>query len=81
MRRVTREGIAQLLDHPAGRGMSGYVEMKDSPSTVVDGEPDVEEVEPDGGHDEEVHAGNHLPVVPKEGHPPPVRILAGLVLR
>ena len=78
MRGFIREGIAELLDHPASDRIPGHVEVKDPASAVVDREPYVEKMEADGRDDEKVHAGNHVPMVPQEGEPPLVRTRIGL---
>ena len=69
MRRVVREGISQLLDHPASGWVRSDVEVQDLPPSVVDREPDVEQLESDGGNHEEVHPRDQVPVVSKEGGP------------
>lgn len=66
---VTRECSAQLLDHRVGRRVAGHVEVEDPPSAVVEGEPDLEELDADRRHDEEVHACDQLAVITKEGGP------------
>ena len=81
MRRVIGEGLSQLLDHPPSRGMAGDVEVEDTPSPVVEDEPDVEEREAHGRDDEEVHSRDHVPVIPQESHPPLMRVPAGIDLR
>ena len=37
--------MTELLDHPASRWATADVEMEDAPSSVIEGEPDVEQAE------------------------------------
>ena len=66
---VERERLAQLLCNPRRLGVIGHLEVNDPSSTVLDREPDVEEPERDRWDDEEVHGGDGVAVVAKEGHP------------
>jgi len=63
------EGLAQLLDHPVTSWVLANVEVQDPPSTVVDREADVQQSESNRRNDEEIHPGNHVLVIPEEGHP------------
>jgi len=63
------EGFSQLLDHPASRWIRGEVEVQNPASLVVDREPDVQQSEPNGRNDEEVHSRDHVLVIPEECHP------------
>jgi hypothetical protein len=72
------ESLPKLLDHPTSRWIRGHVAVKDSSARVIDRKPDVEQVEADRWHDEEVHPRDHVPVIPQEGDPTllgPARIL------
>ena len=55
------ERLPQLLKDPPSRRVRGHVEMKDPSACVVDREPDVEKVEADRRHDEEVHSRDPIP--------------------
>src|SRR5206468_8295950 len=70
MRRVIGEGLSQLVDYPASGGVCGHVEMKDAAAPMIESEPDVEQPEAHRRHDEEIHGGDQVPVIPQEGHPP-----------
>ncbi len=80
MRRVVREGGSQLLGHPEGCGALGHVEVEDPSSPVVDREPDVEELEADGRHDEEVHPSHQVAMISKKGGPALLAARIGLGL-
>jgi len=69
MHGLVREGLAKLLRHPICRRMVGDVEVQNFTSTMVDREPDVQQLESDCGDDEEVHPGDDILVIPKEGYP------------
>jgi hypothetical protein len=43
--------------------------VEDASSAVVDRKPHVEQLEADGRHHEEIHTGDQVAVVPKEGDP------------
>ena len=64
-----REGVAELLNHPASGWIPGHVEVKDPASPVVDREPHVERPEADGRNNEEVHPGDQVSVITQEGDP------------
>jgi hypothetical protein len=74
MARCVREGISQLLHHPIGSWVRCHVEVEDATSPVIDGKPGVEEPEANSRHDEEVHPGDHVPVIPEESRPPLSRV-------
>ena len=61
--------------------MAGHVEVEDTPSSVVEHEPDGEQREAHGRNDEEIHSRDHVPVIPQEGHPPLMRVQARVDLR
>ena len=81
MRGFLREGIAELLDHPPSDRVLGHVEMENAPPAMVDREPDVEKMETDRRHDEEVHPGDHVPVIAQEGDPALLGAWIGFGLR
>ena len=66
---VERERLAELLNDPHRVGMVGHVEVNDPSTAMFNHEPDVEEPERDRWDDEEVHGGDGVAVVAKEGHP------------
>jgi len=43
--------------------------VKDTPSPVIDREPNVEQLETEGRHDEEVHSRDSISVIAQEGDP------------
>jgi hypothetical protein len=49
--------------------MGRYVHVYNLPSTVLDDEPDVEELELNRWHDEKIHGGDRVAVVSKERGP------------
>jgi hypothetical protein len=51
--------------------------MDDLPASVADHKPCVQQPEPNGGDDQEVHRGDAVPVIAKEGLP----TLAWIVVR
>ena len=57
--------------------MGGHAEVDDLPSSVADHKPDVQQVEPNGGDDDEVHRGDAVLVIAKKRLPP----LAPVVVR
>jgi hypothetical protein len=74
-----REGLAQLLNHPASRWvLLSDVEVENPSSSMVDREPDVQQSESHGGNDEEVHPSDHVLVIAEEGRP--ALLLAGISL-
>jgi hypothetical protein len=64
-----RERFSKLLNHPMRCGIHGDIEVQDSPATVLDDEPDIEQLESKGGNDEKIHARNHVSVIPEERDP------------
>ncbi len=64
-----REGLAQLLNHPASSWVLSDVEVENPSSSMVDREPDVQQSESHGGNDEEVHPCDHVLVIAEEGRP------------
>src|SRR5258706_16027791 len=55
--------------------------MENAPPAMVDREPDVEKMEADRRHDEEVHPGDHVPVIAQEGDPALLGARIGFGLR
>jgi hypothetical protein len=49
--------------------MLGDVEVQKFAATVRDDEPYIEQLEANCGYDQEVHCGDHVSMVSKEGHP------------
>ena len=72
---VVGERLPNLLQDPASRWARGHVEMKDPAAPMIDREPDIEQMEADRRHDEEIHPCDHVLVVPQEGDP--ALVLAG----
>jgi hypothetical protein len=68
-RGVIRECFAKMLDYPGRCRMFGDAEINDLPTTVADHEPRVQELEPSGGDDQEVHRGDTMLVVSKKRFP------------
>ena len=66
---VERERLAELLDHPRRRGVVGDGEPKEASSTMLDREPDVEDMERHRRNDEEVHRGDRIAVVAEKDEP------------
>jgi hypothetical protein len=60
---VEGERLAELLDHPRRRRVVGDGEPKEASSTMLDREPDVEEMERHRRNNEEVHRGDRIAVV------------------
>lgn len=73
--------MAQLLDDPGRCGILGDMEVKEFPSSMVDHEPDVDQLEADRRDHEEVHPDNQILVVPQERHPALVLTCSGLGFR
>ena len=68
-RRVVRECLAQLLNHPNAGRMSGHVEMQDAPPIMRYDKETVQYAEGQRRHGEEVHRGNRFSVIAQEGRP------------
>lgn len=79
-RRVERESVPELLHHPVRCRVVGCVEVEDPAAVVVDDEEAVQDVHGGRWYREEVHAGNGVLVVAKEGHPPLEDIRVGVML-
>ena len=62
-------GLDELAPYPVGGGMSGHVQVNELAPTVLDEEEDVERLEGEGWHGEEVAGPNAWRVVLKEGAP------------
>ena len=67
---VVGEGLSELLDHPCRRWVAGDPEVHHAPTTMVDEEEDVQDIEGRGRHGEEVHPDDGLLVVAEEDLPP-----------
>jgi len=63
------EGFTQLLDYPLRIWMSGHVEVQNLPSTVLDNEKAIEELESRRRHGEEVERSDYLAVIRQECQP------------
>src|SRR5258706_3205021 len=63
------KGCAQLLAHPLSGWSGRDIEGKDAASPVIEYEPDVEELEPNGRDHEEVHSRDPIPMVLQERRP------------
>jgi hypothetical protein len=63
------EGLSKLLDHPAGAGIRGDVEVDQPSASMIDNEPDVQQLEAHGGDDAEVHGRDGILVISEERHP------------
>jgi len=74
MGRCVGEGLAKSLAHPTRGWTRGDVEEENSPSPMIEREPDIEKVEAHGGYHEEVHRGDYVSVIPKEGAPALLRL-------
>ena len=61
------ERLAQLLDDPRRRRVTGDVEMQDLPSPMLDDEEAVQQLERHRGHGEEVEGNDHLAMILEEG--------------
>ena len=64
-------------DDPGRGGVLRDIEVEDLPSPVADHEPGIEQPEPRGGHDEEVHRRDVVSVIPKERAPSLTLIAVG----
>ena len=53
--RLPRKGLAELLGRPCGGGVSGDTKLENSTSVVGKHQKDVQDLEPDRRHGEEVH--------------------------
>jgi hypothetical protein len=61
--------------------MRGDPEVDDLSSSVTDDEPGVQQSEPSGRDDQEVHRGDAMPVIAKEHLPPLSLVVVWLSLR
>ncbi len=75
------ERLAELLHDPGRCRMCGDPEVDDLSSSVADDKPDVQQPEPSGRDDQEVHRGDAVPVIAKERSPPLALIMARISLR
>ena len=66
---IGREGLPKLLDHPTGAGIRRHIEVDQPSASVIDDEPDVQQLEAHGGDDAEVHRCDGVLVVSEERHP------------
>jgi hypothetical protein len=64
-----RERLPKLLDHPASAGIRADVEVDQPSASVIDDEPDVQQLEAHGGDDAEVHGRDGVLVISEERHP------------
>ena len=61
--------------------MGGHAKVNDLPSSVTDHEPGVQQAEPDGGEDDEVHRGDAVFVVSEKRLPSLALTVVGIPLR
>ena len=66
---VKGKGFSQLLSRPLGGRMSGHIEMKNTPSVMGEDQKHVKDLEPDGGHGEEVDGDQLIGVILQESSP------------
>ena len=76
-----REGFSKLLDHPMGAGIRGNVEVDQPSASVIDDEPDVQQLEAHRGDDAEVHCRDGVLVISEESHPALATARIGRVFR
>src|ERR1700730_9713334 len=74
MEEITRDAapgkcIPELLASPFGRRMSGHIDVDDAPAIVGQYQEDVQDLEPDGRHGEEIHRDQVVDVVRQERAP------------
>lgn len=81
MGRSLAEGVAQLLAHPERGWTRGDVEGENASPPVIDREPEIEQPEAHGWHDEEIHRRDRVSVVAKEGGPALLRFGIGVDVR
>ena len=67
--RVIRECLAQLLNNPCARWMSGDIAVKNPPPVVSDDEETVENAEGERWHGEEIHRRNGFTMIAQKCHP------------
>ena len=68
-RRLEGKGLAKLLRDPGSSRIGGDGAAEHVAPAVADDEKHMEEAEHGGGHREEVHRGDTVPVIPEERHP------------
>jgi len=68
-RRLEGKGLAQLLRHPGSSRTGGDGAADHVASAAADDEKHMKDAEHRGGHREEVHRGDAVPVVREEGRP------------
>ena len=61
--------------------MGGHAKVDDLPSSVADHKPDVQQAEPNGGNDDEIHRSDAVSVIVKERLPALALIVIGISLR
>ena len=66
---LSGEGLPDLLGGPRGGGMSGDVEMEDTPAVMRQDDEAEEQAEDGGGDDEEIAGGGSAKVIAKKGAP------------
>jgi len=49
--------------------MTGYIEMPNDPSLVINDEENEEDLEPNRWNSKEIHSRYNIPVISKKGHP------------
>src|SRR5579884_2619325 len=60
---LVRKGFAQLLRYPGAGRMLGDADMQDAPAIMANHEESIQQPEGNGGHGEEIHRSNGLPVI------------------
>jgi hypothetical protein len=68
-RTVPRKGLTKLLGCPLRSWMSSHAEVQNTPPIVSKNQEDIQQLEPDRGHGEEVYRYYALHVILKEGPP------------
>ena len=68
-RRLVREGLPELLDHPVRRWVGRDIEVEDLPATVLDDEESVEQTERGRRDDKEVHGREDVAMVTEKSLP------------
>ncbi len=66
---LERERLTQLLAHPCGRGVCGYMHVQYLAPTMLDYEEHIEHSQRERRHREKVHRCKHLAMILEEGLP------------
>src|ERR1700681_518842 len=66
---VPRKRVPELLAGPFRRWMSGHIDVDDAPAIMGQYQEDVQNLEPDGRHGEEIHRDQVVDVVRQERAP------------